>query len=80
MKNKKINTTHKRTYAILFIYFLNLSKKKDMEVGLAQQRKKEKERRTRKGPMVHMSKEEGEKKKVRCEGTISCKLSLVVIL
>jgi hypothetical protein len=35
-----------------------------MEVGLAQQRKKEKERRTRKGPMVHMSKEEGEKKKL----------------
>jgi hypothetical protein len=39
-----------------------------MEVGLAQQKKKEKERRnkkggTRKGPMVCMSKEEGEKKK-----------------
>jgi hypothetical protein len=51
-----------------------------MEVGLAQQRKKEKERRKKKGANGTHEQRRGRDEKVRCEGTISCKVSFMVIL
>jgi hypothetical protein len=55
-------------------------KKIDMEVGLAKQRKKERERRNKKGANGRHKQRRRREEKVRCEGTISCKVSFMVIL
>jgi len=51
-----------------------------MEVVLAKQRNKEKERRNKKGANGTHEQKRRREEKVRCEGTISCKVSFTAIL